>query len=261
MAPETLYKYRIWTDFYQKKILTDHEIYLASVNQFNDPFDAILPIKYNDEDLKSDNLFTKLYSYFKTNHPNWTEEYIQNKCYERQMSGDFDNGAYWKSDYTEYQDEITQKSGIFCATTRKDNLLMWSHYANSHQGFCVGLDKEIIQNSTNGAFNKVDYSTKFPECDFLGDRVLNMMRLLHTKSKDWEYEEEYRLIKFENPSMSNRVYSLPIKAIKEVILGYRMPDNNKDEIVDLVKNKFKHTKIYQSQRDLEEFKLNMIPIL
>lgn len=72
--PNKLYKYRNWNDEYQKRILTENEIYLASANQFNDPFDASYPFRYNDEDLTPDNVYLKLYTLGKQRWPNMTEE-------------------------------------------------------------------------------------------------------------------------------------------------------------------------------------------
>jgi hypothetical protein len=64
--PEILYKYRTWYNEcdkfqYQKRILTDNELYLSSADQFNDPFDSALPFRYKESDLTRDNLFKKLF--------------------------------------------------------------------------------------------------------------------------------------------------------------------------------------------------------
>jgi len=40
-----------------------------------------------------------------------------------------------------------------------------------------------------------------------------------------------------------------------------MPDNEKDEIIQLTKGKFANAKIFESKMSLEKFKLDMIPIL
>ena len=62
--PKTLYKYRIWDEVGQEKqlsrrILTDNEVYLASPDQFNDPFDGSLPFKYNKEELTKDDSYDR----------------------------------------------------------------------------------------------------------------------------------------------------------------------------------------------------------
>ncbi len=54
--PQPLYKYRQWIEpcvdsQYQKRVLTDNEVYLASADQFNDPFDAAIPFKFREDQL------------------------------------------------------------------------------------------------------------------------------------------------------------------------------------------------------------------
>ena len=35
--------------------------------------------------------------------------------------------------------------GAFSMSQLKDNILMWSHYANQHKGFCI----EFVRNNSN----------------------------------------------------------------------------------------------------------------
>lgn len=39
-----------------------------------------------------------------------------------------------------YNEKSNELIGVLCLTEKKDNLLMWSHYANSHKGFCIKFD-------------------------------------------------------------------------------------------------------------------------
>ena len=57
---------------------------------------------------------------------------------------------------------------------------MWSHYANSHQGFCIGFYEEKIRNyvvkSRNGGKGgMVIYDSKFPEIDPLNTNEIQDM--------------------------------------------------------------------------------------
>ena len=36
--------------------------------------------------------------------------------------------------------------GVICFSAIWNHILMWSHYANSHQGFCIGFYEEKIRN-------------------------------------------------------------------------------------------------------------------
>jgi hypothetical protein len=256
--PDLLYKYRVWDDEYQKRILTNNEIYLASASQFNDPFDATLPYRYKDEELTPDNIFKKLLVIGKEQWPDMPESELHEKMYERQMSGVFESGQYWKDKYDELTEERNNKFGILSLTSKKENLLMWAHYANSHQGFCIGFDKFILYETISGRLGPVIYSESFPKVGLFDDNLEGLTRILTTKSTDWKYEDEYRITKID---ASRKIFKLPDEAIKEIVLGYKMKEEYKYEIVALVKSRFPNARIFQSQMNLEEFKLNMIPIL
>ena len=256
--PDILYKYRCWDDPYQKRILTDNEIYLASADQFNDPFDSTLPYRFIEDDLTPENIYIKLHELGREQWPNISEEELQQKCYERQMSGIFENGQYWKGDYEDHKKEMNTKFGILSLTSKNSNLLMWSHYSNSHRGFCIGFDKYILFKVIYGTLGPVIYSNEFPSVGLFDKNFQGLARILMTKSKDWEYEDEYRVTKIDS---ARQVFKFPNEAVKEIILGYKMEDDYKDEIGKLARQKFPNSTIYESQMNLEQFKLDMIPFL
>ena len=68
---------------------------------------------------------------------------------------------------------INMAFGILCFTQRKDNLLMWSHYSNSHKGFVLEFfpehnffDNRETQNQIAGHLKEVRYTLKRPEFSF-----------------------------------------------------------------------------------------------
>jgi len=256
--PNVLFKYRVWSDTYHQSILTNNEVFLSSADLFNDPFDTTLPYRYKDQDLTPDNVFKKLYILGKEQWPDMPEEELHQRCYERQMSGAFDNGQYWKDEYEKFKADMNSRFGILSLTSKNDNLLMWSHYASSHYGFCVGLDKYALYEAIGGMISPVIYSTEFPTVGIFDDNVEGLTKILITKSTDWDYEDEYRITKLNG---YRTAVSLPDRAITEIVLGYKMPEKHKQEVVDLAIKKFPHAKLFQSQMNLERFKLDMIPIL
>lgn len=261
--PQPLYKYRQWIEpcsekQFSRRILTESELYLASADQFNDPFDATIPFKYKEEQLIPENIFLKLLKTGKEMFPDLSDEDLMQKCYEQQYSGHFDNGTYWKENYEKFKEDNNKTFGILSLTSKRDNLLMWSHYANSHYGFCVGFDKFALWDLIGGVLGRILYQSEFPSVGLFDNSLGTLITLLTTKSQDWEYEDEYRITK---PEAARKIFNFPAHAILEVILGYKMPDNEKDEIVQLTKAKFPKTKIFESRMSLEKFKLDMIPIL
>ena len=80
---------------------------------------------------------------------------------------------------------------LFCFSETFQNPLMWGHYGNSHQGFCVGYDQDDILGIPEYqiCFGKVHYSDDIP-C--LPEEDINNGLALFYKSSDWEKENEWR---------------------------------------------------------------------
>ena len=114
---------------------------------------------------------------------------------------------------------------------------MWSHYSDLHRGISIDFNEEKMrQSSFFGRGGLVKYDDKFPVINPLdGDLFENNIHLIYTKAKDWNYEQEYRLAKFNFPnelSLSDRLVKLPTEFIDEVNLGLKIPSNHKDEIME-----------------------------
>lgn len=98
---------------------------------------------------------------------------------------------------------ISQKNnelGVFSLTRSWDNTLMWSHYTNSHKGFCIGFNrnsplfkKEIKVNGSQFSLKPVEYSENRIKIPIERGMKIDPNFLL-TKSIDWKYEKEERLI-------------------------------------------------------------------
>lgn len=115
-------------------------------------------------------------------------------------------------------------------------VLMWSHYANSHKGMCVkyrfkkDFFKEYMVGSKELLFIcPVIYEEKIQQA---GNQKLLMGNELLIKSKDWEYENEKRMIFYSMPDASSDIKSnvsefpmLDCKgAIQSIYLGVKCSD-------------------------------------
>ncbi|HCD1304030.1 TPA: DUF2971 domain-containing protein [Vibrio parahaemolyticus] len=152
---------------------------------------------------------------------------------------------------------------ICCFTKRKENLLFWSHYADSHRGYCVDYS---TSSSIIGTAYKVKYGKKFPYLKFpmLDDlRALTVLAKQITegqtidtskcnvsmnndliepvlnKSIDWKYEEEYRSILKPDAiaQLSNNGECLILEGheIRNVYFGCNMPKDNRDLLIESIK--------------------------
>lgn len=255
--PDTLYKYRVWEDNYQKRFLTDNELYFASADQFNDPFDASLPLKYDEAELTKENIIKKLVILGRGMWSEISEEELLRRAEERYKTGGFDSDEYWRNFHAKFKADTIKMFGICSLTSKNDNLLMWSHYANSHKGFCIGFDKFQLYETTQGMIGNISYSTTFPTIPMFDQGIGGMAMLVMTKSTHWEYEDEYRITK---TFAARKAYKLNDSAIKEIVFGCRISKESRQEIISIAKSKKSDIKLYDSVVDDKEFKLSIVPI-
>ncbi len=161
----------------------------------------------------------------------------------------------------------------FCISELKNNLLMWAHYADDHQGAVIKLNcfPEGITSLCRLA-SKVRYTKDFPSCFTLAELVDGVFDVASinfddhfyysawTKSTDWKYEREWRLInKLDNPEDQNNGYKhilIPPEEVAEIIFGCRMLDEDRKNLASLIMSKYPHAKIKVAVKDPMMFKLN-----
>jgi hypothetical protein len=177
---------------------------------------------------------------------------------------------------------VNREIGVLSLTEKPCNLLMWAHYANKHKGFVIEFDDKhrFFDQRTNYKelrehLIKVRYSQQRPEFIFFDtnlsdsenfDNLIN--NLLCVKSDHWEYEQEWRMFytlrecknKIKKETQEICLIPLPLDCIKGIILGFNMQEENKHELVDLLKSdkKYSHIKLFYVELDEKEFRLNII---
>lgn len=145
---------------------------------------------------------------------------------------------------------------ISCFSDFKDdhellqNSTMWSHYANNHKGFCIkySMDFENLDNKeliACGLF-PVKYTSVVPKIspkELLklefeeGKLKLNKpiikttLKTLTTKSRFWNYENEWRLILSEQSSLAFPKNTMKFLNIEAIFLGCRIEKNLRNEII------------------------------
>ena len=127
--------------------------------------------------------------------------------------------------------EEMKKYGVLCLSERNDNILMWSHYAASHQGLCL----EFERNSENSLGNwdtcyPVIYDEKLPSFMPLElEDKKSVAKVLTTKAAAWRYEAEWRLLTMEG----NKKVAFPGR-LTGVVFGVNSTDKNRKEVTDIL---------------------------
>lgn len=157
--------------------------------------------------------------------------------------------------------ELKKSLGIYSLSlSEKDypsHKLMWTHYADSHHGFCIAYDIEKLIDSEPLLFNvdhiKVKYVEGLPQIGIrdVAQRANLMEKLFGTKTKDWEYEKEIRLL-YTNYGIKH--YS-PF-ALKAIYFGLHMSEQYQNLIIDGLQNR--DVKFYKMSKVEGSYELSPI---
>jgi hypothetical protein len=145
---------------------------------------------------------------------------------------------------------------ICCFTTNKSNLLLWSHYADSHKGVCVEFD--ATKPPISLAF-KVHYSNKYPKAIYPPPSNQRVFVPALTKSKEWEYEDEFRTIfreDIDNPKIDGKSLILNGDEILNVYLGAEIDTQLKEELLSIILKSSFSPKIWVSNLSESSFSLS-----
>lgn len=126
--------------------------------------------------------------------------------------------------------------GLLCFSRNWDNLLMWSHYGDSHTGLCLGFDIPDDPYDMD-----VRYQPNLLRVRSPNDVNLDLVkRIFSTKHESWSYEQEVRTfvsIKNEPRDQNGRMWFDfgPHLELKEVIVGSQFNPTNVDRLNDVLK--------------------------
>lgn len=151
--------------------------------------------------------------------------------------------------------------GILCLTTEYKNNLMWAHYADCHKGVCLRFDvgKDM---RTFCIPKKVIYNGEYPEIDFLNAPKSATDVIFH-KSKEWEYENEYRVIEIGAYDKTKEACLKPFRpeALTGIYFGCKCSGEDIDKIKRLVESKgYPNVEFYRMEPDNNGYELTDCPI-
>lgn len=113
---------------------------------------------------------------------------------------------------------------ILALTNSYNNLLMWSHYAKNHKGYCI----EFVVEDASKIF-KVQYLDKIPEGISLAllhakdiEEKKKICKYFLNKPKAWEYENEYRVLNIDDWEERNQDSREKGSSIKLAEIGLKV---------------------------------------
>lgn len=127
---------------------------------------------------------------------------------------------------------------VLCLAQRWDSHLMWAHYARSHRGFAIRYKAEILGELPGlegyAGQGPVAYRDDVPKLHwFSRDPKDALGVVIGSKSTEWAYEEEYRVLLSGAPGEGALFRSIDPDLIDGVILGARAPEALIRRAIDL----------------------------
>ncbi|WP_233968953.1 DUF2971 domain-containing protein [Pectobacterium polaris] len=254
---------------------------ISSPENFNDPFDCSVPKIRNKIDFikdfstavakKMDVGKKEVSNYFKMQNVN--KEF--NEVLESALN---DIRVRW--------DDYAKDYRVLCLTKKTDNILMWSHYADSHKGAVLVFDfsddikfqsinkvgynslhsdiissivekaiKNIIsyllnyEGGMDAAFKKGDElleNKKFNEI-LLQFVLRNLSPFFFEKRDVWAYEEEYRMVSSAD-EYPDELIEFNIGSLREVIFGVKASDETINNVIHGLKQFGFNGYVYKAEK-------------
>lgn len=232
MNPKTVYKFREPS----KQVidnLKEGQLWFSLPKLLNDPFDC------------------KIVGYYKGTPDEWKQ------WLERQPLSPAEKKVTWdrlvSTDFDGSHSIINRQSGglrVLSLTEVNDSVLMWSHYALKHTGFCYGfntvragdslgllfMEKDVLVTAPGVmkgylSMFPVDYQIAMPEpFNFVTEKNTGrLMEFALRKHPDWVYEKERRIVVFKN-MINTQAVKYEKEILCEVIFGYMATEKTIEDV-------------------------------
>lgn len=268
-------------------ILNSGMLRWSSPNTFNDPFDmqfdlyvdldeeritrltidSLWTAFYSPEGIEAGNPFGESVKKYRSVFPKLSREAFGTEFGEviRELCRRVP--AHVSESNLEFQKRM-KDAKVLCLSERRDSVLMWSHYAQSHEGVVFELACIPEVDSVWGAAMPVTYSDVMPPA-FNDESLIRLgsgrghssphellNKFVTAKAQDWAYEREWRVVlHFTDASQRTQDIRFSPKELAAIYLGCRMSDDHKKEIAAKIRNNYPSTKIFAAEKMERKFAL------
>jgi len=254
-----LFHYQRFVELYLVSLLADRKVKFSKPNSFNDPWDCRLRFHAPTNDEEAKRLVAWLTEMNRKHSPEVSEAARALKAHALlsdrskliEMVREVERRMYA---------EICARYRVYCLTENPCSALMWSHYSGGHTGICLefGRKATVFTMAT-----KVNYRVEYPAYDVVGVGVEPLV----TKSRDWAYEEEWRLIAEERASAradstiktDDDFLSFRPGVLQSITIGYLADENTRRRIRQLVSAHDRNVLIRQAQIAPDRYEVMIDP--
>lgn len=160
-----------------------------------------------------------------------------------------------------YEKEFKSKCAVNCLSENKASILMWSHYASDHKGFCIEYD------FTNDDRKELFYPVIYSKDIFIPENSNNLMygsflnitpnMIRHAalrKAKEWSYENEWRIVDICRDTIKGKGEKIPAPLPTAIFLGCKISPINEKILRDTAEQL--SIPVKKAVMETDKFKLN-----
>jgi hypothetical protein len=236
--PDRLFHYQRFVEQHLVSLLSGRTVKLSRPDRFNDPWDCRVHYRVPTSTAEKERVFDWLKTEHRKRQPLVGE--AERAQLAQQTMADL-SSLVEKMESGMYS-AICNRYRVYCLSEHPDSALMWAHYADSHTGVCLEFDAQKAPFTRATGATKVTYSKAYPDPDLCDTGY----KPLITKSDDWAYESEWRLIAEERAFATapvppgalitdNDFLTLPAGVLSSVTIGCLASDTSRRQVEHLVR--------------------------
>lgn len=251
--PRRLYKYQ-GVQEYSFENLVKNQIWCSTPQELDDPYDCNIRIKVNKIGQSEVALLYEHYKppvdkkdkAFKADPKRFWEALLGDPAFNDKFITPVLQAA--ERELESRRRKWSRQRGVACFSGGHDILLMWSHYAMGHAGFCLEFDTGDLP-FINA--RPVRYRNKLPTInalDLISPSPTNLDLLLLTKGMDWKYQREWRIFN----QKGGQAVNYDPDCLTGVYFGLKLEPRYKERLYQLGSPK---TAFYQMEKSEDEYKI------
>lgn len=265
---------------YALDVLRSETLAFIHISKMNDPFDP-----YFFFELDFDGKYSSILNWAASVNHEGFSKFIQ--TVDQDMWTEVLNSI---ENYMEYMKKSTYLLSFIRKDSEhdpKDNILMWSHYAFGQRGILIEFDSKILMDSVIATNEIATLPTQNPQEAFLEVRYVRKLKSLSikdildfyrhddyisaskakliayfrenlcSKSRDWSYEREWRML-WRNDEIGSEIVKIPLRpgAVKFVYVGLSASDVIANEVARIAQENSSNFRVYKAIKRKGEFGLD-----
>jgi hypothetical protein len=247
-----LYRYRSMGSRELPLLFENRKVYIPDPTTFNDPFECRPYLT-----IHKSSVMREMYLKERAKHRFPTAD----KKTIRKMTLSAKRKLLNHENIERAYEEFVKDTGVYCLSEKKDDILMWSHYSDGHKGLCIEFDASQ-EDTIFWEAMKVVYKEEYPIVNIMNiGKPDEFCNALLTKSKHWEYEQEWRILKFKRWEGGPGAYNYPPKLLTGVILGALMEQQDKSRILHWISGYPNKINVYQARINRTKYQLDIEQVM